>query len=67
MTCRNFSSPTRDPACAPSIRSSESVVLVALGLCCCAWAFSSCRDCGLLFVAVLRLLTGVASVAEHGL
>ena len=28
-----------------------------LGLCCCAWAFSSCSEQGLLFLAVLRLLT----------
>ena len=39
-----------------------------LGLCCCAWAFSSCGERGLLFVVVRRLLTVVASlVAEHGL
>ena len=42
--------------------------LVALGLCCCARAFSSCGKQGLLFVVVRRLLTAVASlVAEHGL
>ena len=42
--------------------------LFALGLCCCAWAFSSCGERGLLFVAVRGLLTAVASlVAEHGL
>ena len=35
--------------------------LVALGLCCCAWAFSSCSEQGLLFVAVHRLLIAVAS------
>ena len=34
----------------------------------CAWAFSSCGERGLLFVAVRRLLIAVASlVAEHGL
>ena len=34
----------------------------------CAWAFSSCGERGLLFVAVLGLLIAVASlVAEHGL
>ena len=39
-----------------------------LGLRCCVQAFSSCRERGLLFVAVHRLLTAVASlVAEHGL
>ena len=42
--------------------------LAALGLCCCARAFSSCGEQGLLFVAVRRLLTAVAFlVAEHGL
>ena len=39
-----------------------------LGLCCCARAFSSCGERGLLFVAVRGLLIAVASlVAEHGL
>ena len=42
--------------------------LAALGLRCCAWAFSSCGERGLLLVAVRRLLIAVASlVAEHGL
>ena len=42
--------------------------LVALGLRCCAWAFSSCGERALLFVAVLGLLIAVPSlVAEHGL
>ena len=42
--------------------------LAALGLCCCTWAFSSCCERGLLFVAVHELLIAVASlVAEHGL
>ena len=42
--------------------------LAALGLRCCARAFSSCREQGLLFVAVPGLLIAVASlVAEHGL
>ena len=41
--------------------------LAALGLCCCAWAFSSCGERGLLFVVVCRLLIAVASlVAENG-
>ena len=41
--------------------------LAALGLCCCAWAFSSCGEQGLLFVAVCGLLIAMASlVAEHG-
>ena len=42
--------------------------LAALGLRCCAQAFSSCGERGLLFVAVRGLLTAVAFlVAEHGL
>ena len=42
--------------------------LAALGLRCCARAFYSCRERGLLFVAVRGLLIAVASlVAEHGL
>ena len=36
--------------------------LAALGLRCCAWAFSSCGERGLLFVAVRGLL-----IVEHGL
>ena len=42
--------------------------LAALGLRCSTWAFSSCGEWGLLFVAVCRLLIVVASlVAEHRL
>ena len=42
--------------------------LAVLGLRCCARAFSSCGERGLLFVAVRGLLIVVASlVAEHGL
>ena len=42
--------------------------LAALGLRCCAQAFSSCGKRGLLFVAVLGLFIAVASlVVEHGL
>ena len=42
--------------------------LAALGLCCCAQAFPSCREQGLLFVAVYGPLITVASlVAEHRL
>ena len=42
--------------------------LAALGLCCRAWAFSSCGERGLLFLALRGLLIVVASlVAEHGL
>ena len=44
------------------------IILAALGLHCCARAFSSCSERGLFFVAVCRLLTAVASlVVEHGL
>ena len=43
-------------------------ILAALGLRCCARAFSSCDEVGLLFIAVHRLLIAVASlVAEHRL
>ena len=42
--------------------------LAVSGLTCCARAFSSCSERGLLFVAVCVLLIVVASlVAEHGL
>ena len=42
--------------------------LAALGLRCCARAFSSCGERGLLFVAVRGLLIVVASVvSEHWL
>ena len=42
--------------------------LAALGLHCCAQAFSSCGERGLLFIVVCGLLIVVASlVAEHGL
>ena len=42
--------------------------LAVLGLRCCAWAFSSCSERGLLFIAVHGLLIAVASlVEEHGL
>ena len=42
--------------------------LAVLDLCCCAQAFSSCGERGLLFVAVHGLLIAVASlVVEHGL
>ena len=40
----------------------------ALGLRCCAQAFSSCGEQGLLFVVMCRLLIAVASlVVDHGL
>ena len=42
--------------------------LAALGLHCCAWAFSSCDERGFLFIVVRGILVVVASlVAEHGL
>ena len=42
--------------------------LAVLGLHCCAWAFCSCGEQGLLFVAVCGLLIAVASLAAgHGL
>ena len=44
-----------------------NLFLAVLGLHCCARAFSSCGEQGLLFVAVCGLLIAVASlVAEHG-
>ena len=36
--------------------------MATLGLRCCAWAFSSCGERGLLFVGVCRLLIVVASL-----
>ena len=46
----------------------NNLFLAALGLRSCAWAFSSCGEWGLLFVAVHGLLIAVASlVAEHRL
>ena len=42
--------------------------LVVLGLRCCTWAFSSCGEWGLLFIAVRGLLIAVSSLAaEHRL
>ena len=42
--------------------------LAVLSLCCCARAFSSCGEQGLLFAAMRGLLIAVASlVAEHRL
>ena len=39
-----------------------------IGSSCCAWAFPSCGERGLLFVEVRGLLIAVASlVVEHGL
>ena len=43
------------------------IFLAALGLCCCARAFSSCGERGLLFVVVCGLLIVVASLVEQGL
>ena len=43
-------------------------LLAVLGLRCCARAFSSCGEQGLLFVVVRTLLVAMASpAAEHGL
>ena len=45
-----------------------NLLLATLGLRCCARAFSSCCERGLLFVAMRRFLIAVASlVAEHRL
>ena len=41
--------------------------LAALGLRCCAQAFSSCGERGLLFIVVHGLLIVVASLVERGL
>ena len=42
--------------------------MAALGLHCCAQAFFSCSNWGLLFIAVRGLLIAVASLfVEHGL
>ena len=41
------------------------LILVALGLCCCMWAFYNCSEQGLLFVVVCGLLTEVASLVEE--
>ena len=44
------------------------IYLAVLGLRCCARAFSSCGEWGLVFVVVRGLLIAVASlVSEHGL
>ena len=43
-------------------------ILAVLVFCCCAWAFSSYSEWGLLFIAVHGLLIEVAFlVVEHGL
>ena len=44
------------------IHSFIHLFMAALGLRCCAWAFSSCSKRGLLFVVVRRLLIAVASL-----
>ena len=41
------------------------LLLAVLGLCCCTWAFSSCKEQALLFVVVCRLLTAVTSLVEE--
>ena len=46
----------------------KNLFLAALGLRCCVWAFSSCGERGLLFIAVCGLHIAVASlVVEYGL
>ena len=40
------------------------IYLLALGLCCCTQAFSSCSSQGFLFLGVLRLLIAVVSLAQ---
>ena len=46
----------------------NNLFLATPGLCCFMWAFSSCGEWGLLFLAAHGLLTAVASlVAEHRL
>ena len=46
----------------------KNLLLAALGLRCCARAFSSCGEWRLLFIVVRGLLIAVASlVVEHGL
>ena len=53
---------------APPGKSLYYLFLAALGLRCCAWAFFSCGEWGLLFVVVHGLLIAVASlVVEHRL
>ena len=66
---------SQTPLCAVALASCLGWVLfflllflAALGLRCCARAFSSCSERGLLFVVVRGLLIVVASlVVEHGL
>ena len=56
------------PALAGRFYLSIYLFMAVLGLCCCAWAFSSCGEWGLLLVVVRGLLTAVASlVAEQEL
>ena len=48
-------------------KNNKHLFLAALGLHCFAWAFSSCGERGLLFVAVHGLLIVVASLVQHKL
>ena len=51
-----------------SLLKTTYLFLAALGLCCCAQAFTNYRQLGLLFVGVRGLFIAAASlVAEHGL
>ena len=44
------------------------MVFIALGLCCCLWAFSGCSKWGIFFIEVWGLLiAGAPLVAEHGI
>ena len=68
LACAFYSS--QDPSSDPRNRYFFSFFffLAALRLHCCVWAFFSCSERGLFFVAVRRLLIAVASLAaEHGL
>ena len=50
-----------------NLKNNQLIFLAVLGLRCCARAFSSCGERGLLFVAVRGPLIAVASlVVEHG-
>ena len=43
-------------------------IFVVLGLCCCAWVFSSCGELGLVFIVLCGFIVVVASfVGEHRL
>ena len=62
MPCPYFSPVPPSPRTSPFFFKKIILFLAALGLCCCVWAFCSCGERGLLFVAARKLL-----VMEHGL